>query len=275
MLSKDDKKKVTIMRAIRGGGTDDEILDEFRITSNTLTAIKAAYETIKAQLEEMSSTSEIAMNLDCSEEFIEEVKHLIETGEETPVKEAEDDEDVKQTRTKEKKGSKARGIDKNIKQAAEDQTAAVLVDDAGEISKGIAIQRQEIGRFVMEEMSTVAMQFGFTDIFVWLKDEVFPFWIKNQGRIKELEAEIQELLILNKELQEAVDLDILSVFIAKKLDKIMYASVVGGGALDAGKLHAYKQVLLTDPTFLKQLYDFLLNDNKKESEESGESSYGT
>ncbi len=271
MLSKDDKKKGTIMAAIRCEWTDDEILDEFHITSGTLTAIKAEYETIRTQLEEMSSISEIAENLNCSEEFIEEVKHLIETDEETLVKEAEEaggDEEAEQPKTKGKKGKGKGTIDKNMKKTADDQTAAVLVDDAGEISKGIAIQRQEIGRFVMEEMSTVAMQFGYPDIFVWLKDEVFPFWIKNQGRIKELEAQVQELLIINQQLQEAVDKDILSVFIARKLDSIMYASVLGGGDLDAGKLHEYKQVLLTDPAFLKQLYDFL-HANK------GDLSYGT
>lgn len=268
MLNEDDRNKGAVMAAIRCGESDEDILGEFRITSKTLTAIKTTFRKIETMLGELKPVSEIAQGAKCSEEFIEEVKRIIETDEQTLLEEATSDPEPLPEPQKPtgKKGNKAKHIDQNLKNVGEEQSAAVLVDDAGEISKGIATQRQAIGKFVMEKMSTVAMQFGYPDIFVWLEDEVFPFWIQNQGRIKELDAQIQELLIINQQLQEAIDLNILGVFIAKKVDSIMYASVLGGGDLDVEKLHAYKQVLLTDPVFLKQLYDYLNNVTKKNLE---------
>lgn len=265
MLDKDEKNKGAIMAAIRCGVSDEDILSGFHIISGTLKAIKTKFAKIEKMLGELKPVSEIAGSVKCSEEFVEEVRRIIDTDEEILIQEATRDQEQppEPQETPEKKPT-GKHIDKQMKKTADDQTAAVLVDDAGEISKGIAIQRQEIGRFVMEEMSTVAMQFGYPDIFVWLKDEVFPFWIQNQGRIKELDAQLQEVITLNQQLQEAIDLNILGVFIARKVDGIMYASVLGGGDLDVEKLHAYKQVLLTDPVFLKQLYDHLNNSNKNQ-----------
>lgn len=261
MLDEDDRNKGAVMAAIRCGESEDEIRSKFAISTGTLTAIKTEYEEIKSQLDDLRTISEIAEELQCSEEFVEEVKRIKETDVETLFKEVMEALEQPQQKPKPhgKKGSKAKEIDKNLKKVGEEQTAAVLVDDAGDIAKGVAIQRQDLGKFVMEIMGTVAMQFGYKDLKVFLRDVVFDFWLKNTGRVREMEALIEELKIINQQLQEAIERDMIGLFIAKSLDRVTVASLVGGGDLDADKLFAYRTVLASDPVFLKQLFDAIHN----------------
>lgn len=261
MLDEDDRNKGIVMAAIRCGESEDEIRSKFKISTGTLTAIKTEYEEIKNQLDNLRAVSEIAEELQCSEEFVEEVKHIIETDVETLFKEvmAAPEQQQQKSKSQGKKESKAKGIDKNLKKVGEEQTAAVLVGDAGDIAKGVAIQRQDLGKFVMEVMGTVAMQFGYKDLKVFLRDVVFDFWMRNQGRIQEMEACIGEYEAINQHLQEALERDMIGLYIAKCLDRITVSAMIGGGELDPDKLYAYKKVLLTDPVFLKQLYDAIHN----------------
>lgn len=261
MLDEDDRNKGIVMAAIRCGESEDEIRSKFKISTGTLTAIKTEYEEIKNQLDNLRAVSEIAEELQCSEEFVEEVKHIIETDVETLFKEvmAAPEQQQQKSKSQGKKESKAKGIDKNLKKVGEEQTAAVLVGDAGDIAKGVAIQRQDLGKFVMEVMGTVAMQFGYKDLKVFLRDVVFDFWMRNQGRIQEMEACIGEYEAINQHLQEAIERDMIGLYIAKCLDRITVSAMIGGGELDPDKLYAYKKVLLTDPVFLKQLYDAIHN----------------
>jgi hypothetical protein len=261
MLDEDDRNKGIVMAAIRCGESEDEIRSKFKISTGTLTAIKTEYEEIKNQLDNLRAVSEIAEELQCSEEFVEEVKHIIETDVETLFKEvmAAPEQQQQKSKSQGKKESKAKGIDKNLKKVGEEQTAAVLVGDAGDIAKEVAIQRQDLGKFAMEVMGTVAMQFGYKDLKAFLKDDVFDFWLKYQGRIREMEALIEELKTINQYLQEAIERDMIGLYIAKCLDRITVSAMIGGGELDPDKLYAYKKVLLTDPVFLKQLYDVIHN----------------
>ncbi len=252
MLDEDDRRKGAIMAAIRCGESNEDILAEFHISSGTLTAIKKEFGTIQTMLGELKPVSEIADSLDCSEEFIEEVRRIIETDIETLVREAEAGEEPwrpEQTeqpeKPKGKKGAgKARDIDKSLKKTGEEQAASVLVSDAGDISRDVATKRQEIGRFVMEEMGTVAAQFGYSDHKAFLQ-MIFEFWINNYGKLQEKDQQIAELTVVNGELQAVVDQDIKKLFIARSLDRVVIAALMGGGTLDADTLQAYKRILET------------------------------
>jgi len=262
MLDEDERNRGAVMAAIRCGESDEEIRSKFSLLTITLTAIKTEYEEIKNQLDDLRAISEIAEELQCSEEFVEEVKHIMETDVETLFREAAAAPEQKQEKQKpqgKKGGSKAKHIDQKLKKVGEEKTAEVLVGDAGDIAKEVAIQRQDLGKFVMEVMGTVAMQFGYKDLKVFLRDDVFDFWLKYQGRIREMEALIEELKIINQHLQEAIERDMIGLYIAKCLDRITVSAMIGGGELDPDKLYAYKKVLLTDPVFLRQLYDAIHN----------------
>lgn len=260
MLNEDERNKGIVMAAIRCGESDDEIRSKFEITTSMLTAIKTEYEEIKNQLDEMRAVSEIAEELQCSEEFVEEVRRIKDTSVETLSKEvtaAAEHQPQKAKPTGKKDGYKATHIDQNLKNIGDEQTAAVLVSDAGDIAKAVAIQRQDIGKLVTEVMGTVAMQFGYKDQKQFLLDE-HDFWLKYQGRVREMEALIEELTIINQQLQDALERDMIGVLVAKKMDSII-CLVADKPNFDPEKLPQlliqYKKVLASDPVFLKQLYD--------------------
>jgi len=262
MLDEGERNKGAVMAAIRCGESEEEIRSKFRISTETLTAIKTEYEEIKNQLDDLRAISEIAEELQCSEEFVEQVKYIIETDVETlfkEVAEAPEHQQQKQKSPGKKGGSKAKHIDQNLKNIGEEKIAEVLVGDAGDVAKEIAIQRQDLGKFVMEVMGTVAMQFGYKDLKGFLRDVVFDFWMRNQGKIQEMEACIGEYEAINQQLQEALERDMIGLYIAKCLDRITISAMIGGGELDPDKLYSYKKVLLTDPVFLKQLYAAIHN----------------
>lgn len=262
MLNEDDRNKGAIMAAIRFGESDEDILSDFHITSGTLKAIKTTFRKIETMLGELKPVSEIAQGVKCSEEFIEEVKRIIETDEGTLMEEATRDQETtsepEPQKPPPKKGNKAKHIDQNLQNVGEEQTAAVLVGDAGDIAKEVAIQRQDLGKFVMEVMGTVAMQFGYKDLKEFLRDVVFEFWLKNQGRIQEMEAQNEELNIMNQQLRDALEQDMVGVLVANKMDNII-CILAEKGTFDPERLPQilteYKKVLASDPVFLRQLYE--------------------
>jgi len=271
MLDEDERNKGAVMAAIRCGESNDEIRSKFNILTNGLTAIKTEYEEIKNQLDNLRAVSEIAEEFQCSEGFVEEVRRIIETDVETLFKEVTAAPEQKQEKQKpqgKKGGSKAKHIDKNLKNIGEEKTAEVLVGDAGDVAKEIAIQRQDLGKFVMEVMGTVAMQFGYKDQKQFLMDE-HDFWLKYQGRIREMEALIEELKIINQMLQDALEQDMIGVLVAKKMDGII-GLVADKPNFDPEKLPQlliqYKKVLASDPVFLKLLYEAIHNIPTKSGE---------
>lgn len=264
MLDEDERNKGAIMAAIRCGEPDENILSGFHITSGTLKAIKTKLAQIETMLGELKPVSEIAQSVKCSEEFVEEVRGIIETDPEELIAEATNNQETTPEPPKPtgKKGSKAKHIDQNLKNVAEAQTAEVLVGDAGDIAKEVAIQRQDLGKFVMEVMGTVAMQFGYKNLKEFLRDVVFDFWLKNQGRIQEMEAQNEELNILNQQLQDALEQDMIGVLVEKKMDNII-CILAEKGTFDPERLPQilteYKKVLASDPVYLRQLYDSIHN----------------
>lgn len=259
MLDENDKRKGEIMVAIRMGESDDDIRSNFNISTGTLKAIKSEYESIKKQLGEVKPVSEIAKSIQCSEEFIEEIKHFIETSEETLYEEAEanQEESKKETKPKGKGKGKPKDIDTSLKNTADSETAAVLVGDAGDVAKAVAIQRQEIGKFVMETMATTAMQYGYTSYTDWLQ-LLFDFFIQNNGRLNVLMAQLEEYKVANQSLLEELEKDIIGVIVNRRMDGII-ALASERPNFDPEKLPQllaqYKQVLASDRVFLKQLYD--------------------
>jgi hypothetical protein len=261
MLDEAEKNKGAIMAAIRCGESDEDILSGFHITSGTLKAIKKTFEKIETMLGELKPVSEIAQGAKCSEEFVEEVRRILSTDEDILIQEATREQTPEPQDHSKTKGLKGKDIDKILKKVGQEQSAAVLTDDAGDIAKGVTIQRQDIGKFVMEIMGTVAMQFGYKDLKLFLQDE-HEFWVKNQGRLSEMEAQIEELSIINQQLQDALERDMVGVLVAKKMDGII-CILAEKGTFDPEKLPQilteYKKVLASDPVFLRQLYDSIHN----------------
>jgi len=266
MLNEDERNKGAVMAAIRCGESDEDILSGFHITSKTLTAIKTTFRKIETMLGELKPVSEIAQGAKCSEEFVEEVRHIIETDEQSLMEEATRDQETtsepEQQKPPGKKGNKAKHIDQNLKNVGEEQTAGVLVEDAGDIAKGVAIQRQDLGKFVMEVMGTVAMQFGYKDLKEFLRDDVFDFWLNYKGRIQEMEARIKEYETTNQQLQVALEEDMVGLLVAKKMDNII-CILAEKGTFDPERLpqilNEYKKILASDPAYLRQLYDSIHN----------------
>lgn len=307
-----DRIKAKIISDIIGGKSDSDIISEQKITTGTLMAIASEYETIKNQLEQMRTVSEISEEQQLSVRFIENIKSIIETGQEIlnadpppeeeiriptptqnqpqrqylepdiddtgqdtytetdqdqlqesepetePEQEPEEQEKEKETKKAKSKLKALKKIDDTLKTTAELSTASVLVTDAGDIGKAIAIQRQELGRYVMETMGTVAGQFGFTSYREFITT-IYNFWINNQGKIGDLQNQIEELTDINQQLQDSLDMDIVRLFIAKSIDRITVAALMGGGTLDLDSLIAYKNLLLTNPDLVKMSMSIINN----------------
>lgn len=280
MLDEDERKKGAVMADIRCRKSDEDILSGFHITSGTLKAIKAKLVKIETMLGEVKPVSEIAGSVKCSEEFVEEVRRILSTDEETLIQEAtEDQEQPPEPKDNLKTKGLTGNIDKNLKNIGDEQTAAVLVGDAGDIAKAVAIQRQDIGKLVTEVMGTVAMQFGYKDLKQFLLDQ-HDFWLKYQGRVREMEALIEELTIINQQLQDALERDMIGVLVAKKMDGII-CLVADKPNFDPEKLPQlliqYKKVLASDRVFLKLLYDAIHSIPTKSGEIKGGEveAYGT
>lgn len=120
------------------------------------------------------------------------------------------------------------------------------------IAKSLAIDRQELGKWIMESHGTIAAQYGYTNLMMFM-EHVLNFWIENQGKIEEQKEEIAELTELINQLKEIVEIDMAQVFIAKSIDNITVAALMGGGSLDIESLEAYKHLLITDPNTIKKL----------------------
>jgi hypothetical protein len=280
----DDQSKVSVLRALKSGQhTENQILQEAHISKGTLRALLSEYEIIKEQIEEMKTLQEISTDLGLSQDYLEKVRYIIETDseklneemgikadtnldtdalpqeQEEPVDEGEPELEEKPKTKPKVKGGKGKDSTKNIEQkmekSGEGETADVLLKDAGEIAKSLAIERQEIGKLVQEYVGTIAAQYGYTNYQVFL-EHLLNFWIENQGKIREMEEEIAQLNELVNQQNEILDIGIVQGMIIKSLEKITYAALIGGTIMDErfmDILEAYKHVMITDPTIIKKL----------------------
>jgi hypothetical protein len=284
----DDELKISIFNALNTGQTSNQIFREFHISNTDLKKAVQEYELVKQQLEQLKSSEEISTELELSNDFVEKVRNIIETGigtnklreemdttpsqgeipEQYPDPEQEDEgkqeieeieveEDTEKAKTKSKSKTKGNSNSKSTKdlsqrmaKSGEGETADVLLKDAGEIAKSLALERQEIGKLVQEYVGTIAAQYGYTNYQAFL-EHLLNFWIENQGRIKEMEMEIAQYIELVNQQNEILETDMVRVTIAKSLENITYAALMGGATLDErfmGILEAYKHLLITDPT---------------------------
>jgi hypothetical protein len=179
------------------------------------------------------------------------------------IEEIEAEEDIEKPKSKSKSKSKTKSKTKGnsnskstkdlaqkMARSGEGETADVLLKDAGEIAKSLALERQEIGKLVQEYVGTIAAQYGYTNYQAFL-EHLLNFWIDNQGRIKEMEEEIAQYVELVNKQNEILETDMVRVAIAKSLENVTYAALMGGATLDErfmDILEAYKHLLITDPT---------------------------
>ena len=169
------------------------------------------------------------------------------------VEETEEDIEKPKTKSKTKGNSKSKStkdLAQRMAKSGEGETADVLLKDAGEIAKSLALERQEIGKLVQEYVGTIAAQYGYTNYQAFL-EHLLNFWIENQGRIKEMEEEIAQYIELVNQQNEILETDMVRVTIAKNIENITYAALMGGATLDErfmDILEAYKHLLITDPT---------------------------
>jgi len=286
----DDELKISIFNALNTGQTSNQIFREFHISNTDLKKAVQEYELVKQQLEQLKSSEEISTELELSNDFVEKVRNIIETGigtnklreemdttppqgeipEQYPDPEQEDggkqeieeievEEDIEKSKTKSKSKTKGNSNSKSTKDLAqkmaksgEGETADVLLKDAGEIAKSLALGRQEIGKLVQEYVGTIAAQYGYTNYQAFL-EHLLNFWIENQGRIKEMEEEIAQYIELVNQQNEILETDMVRVTIAKNIENITYAALMSGATLDErfmDILEAYKHLLITDPTII-------------------------
>jgi hypothetical protein len=280
----DDDLKIPIFRALKAGQTNNQIIREFHTSNADLKKAVQEYEIIKQQLEQMKSLEEISNELYLPYDFLEKVRDIIETDTtnlneeiikadagqgETPEPEPESEDKDKpeieeieeeyiekpksKSKSKTKENSKpkpTKDLVQRMTKSGEGETADVLLKDAGEIAKSLALERQEIGKLVQEYVGTIAAQYGYTNYQAFL-EHLLNFWIENQGKIKEMEEEIARYIELVNQQNEILETDMVRVTIAKSLENVTYAAIMGGAILDErfmNILEAYKHILITDPT---------------------------
>lgn len=264
----DDKFKISIFHALIEGQTSNEICREFHISNAELKKVMEEYELIKQQFEQMKSPEEISTELGLSLDYIETVRDLEHTGAGTTPPQIEEQEEIPESEDKEKpeieeedpeqkpktkrnsKPKSTKDLAQKMAKSGEGETADVLLKDAGEIAKSLALERQEIGKLVQEYVGTIAAQYGYTNYQAFL-EHLLNFWIENQGKIKEMEEEIAQYVELVNQQNEILETDMVRVSIVKSIENITYAAIMGGATLDErfmDILEAYKHLLIIDPT---------------------------
>jgi transcriptional regulator with XRE-family HTH domain len=153
------------------------------------------------------------------------------------------------------KDGTTKNVDQRMTKSGEKEIADVLIRDGGEIARSLALERQEIGKWIMEYVGTVASQYGYTSYATFI-EHLMNFWIENQGKITEMQEDIAQYLELIDQLKEALKADIANAAIMKALQSISHDWIMSGAPVDERSiniLNAYKQVLITDPSILKKI----------------------
>ncbi len=141
-------------------------------------------------------------------------------------------------------------IDKSLFKQAGKPTAKVLMDSAGEKGKDWAISCQTLGNFILDIFGPMAMRMDMeTKEFVLF---VYQFFLENYLKTAEKDELIAQLQEENAAMKEVIDEQILKLFVARSVDRVAVAAMVGGGTFDVDKLFEYQKMLLsTDVSYLK------------------------
>ncbi len=272
-----DKEKLSVFLALKLGTPIEKIMEDERINEKTLLVLHKEFDTIEQHLQQLHSVDEISKQLKLKPDYIEKVRHIIETDPEKlqeeieepnpipdngeqdqsdqPIEEEIKDEN-KSPKKKDKKAGKG-GKDKNVNEkmesSGEGEIAELLIKDVSDIAKSMAIDRQELGKHAMECYSTAASQFGYTDLMQFM-DYIFNFWIENQGKISEMQETIEVYEELIDQLKGVVDMNIAQVFVESSIERVLTASLLGGATrIDFETLEAYRQFLMSDPNTINKL----------------------
>lgn len=226
-----------VFRAIKLGYPDKVIADTLGITISTLTLIKKEFEEIKnihgqgrpwyeaAELM-LKDKSEVWYAYHCLDSSKEELEGEILAEKDgtprlkapEPPKSQEEDNNTEKTEKPEKKppgrGAKKKDIkdvkkekiDEAMKEEAARPSGEVLMEDAGNIGRELALKRQDIGKFVMDTMDSAARDLGFTEHKVFL-EEIYTYYIQNYGTSEQKDTQIRELTELAEELSAKLNED--------------------------------------------------------------------
>lgn len=143
-----------------------------------------------------------------------------------------------------------KNIDKSLFVQAGKPTAKALMDSAGEKGKDWAISCQTLGNFILDIFGPMAMRMDMeTKEFVLF---VYQFFLENYRKTAEKDELIAQLQEENAAMREVLDEQILKLFVARSVDRVAVAAMMGGGTLDVDKLFEYQKMLLsTDVSYLK------------------------
>lgn len=263
-----------IFRAIKLGHPDHVIATSCGITTSTLEQKKKEFEEIKKLQKEGKTFENAAVLLMKDRGLVWYAYHILETANkeleqetlaekrdgkprlkpppperEKPQPEQPAQEEEEKTETKPKKKEKKERdlrkehVDKTLQKTAETPAAEVLVDDAGNIGRELAIKRQDLGKHVMEATATAMMQFGYKDT-IGFFNTIFQFFLDNYGIVQEKDAKIIDLLEANQKLQATMDEDIVKLFIAKSIDRFATSAHLGKIRVSLEDIEAYKGMLI-------------------------------
>lgn len=257
----EDKRR--IIRAIRIGYLDEVIQKTFKITARSLNTIKMEFGAMREAKENGKTAEEAAEMLGQPLDVVKYAYYVLEADPERLKEEArlelERGEDIGMVETaplptpgpqktegrKDKRVHlKKENIEEHLTHAAETPTAELLMEKAGKAGRDIAVTGQALGDFVIETIGPMAIRLGY-DYRDFL-EYIYRFWLDNYLAIQEKDAEISDLREANRQLQDALDEDILRLYVARSMDRILTAALLGGGSLDLDALMAYKKMLETD-----------------------------
>lgn len=255
-----------IFRAIKIGYPDDVIADSFGILPNTLEQYMKDFEEINDQYNRGKPFEQTAALLMKPAELVWYVYHVIETdkkalekeilaetkGEQRvgppkltpppPLREEPERQEPKTPKQKKRDVTKE-NVEKTIRETAERPAAEVLVDDAGRLGREVAIRRQELGKHVMEAISTAMVQFGYEDPIAFF-DAIFNFFLDNYGTVQKKDAQIADLTAANETLQATMDEDIVKLFIGKSIDRFATSAQLGKIPITSDDIEAYRNLLI-------------------------------
>lgn len=254
-----------IIRAIKLGYPDRSITSTFDILPDNLEIIKRDFVEIQALHSQGKTYQEAANLLMQPQDIIWYAYHVIETDskklEEEILAEGEGEPRVgpppsltqeQPPKEREKKVIKKEHIDKALQTKAETPTGEALMERAGEAGKEIALTCQALGQYVIDILGPMAtrLNYGYMDFLNY----IYRFWLDNCLAVGEKDAEISNLREANRQLQSVLDEDILRVYVARSMDRVLIAALLGGGGLELDALMAYKKMLETeiDIKFLKE-----------------------
>lgn len=143
-----------------------------------------------------------------------------------------------------------KNIDKSLIQQAGRPTAKALMDSAAEKGKDWAISCQALGNFILDTFGPMGMRMNMeTKEFVLF---VYQFFLENYLKTAEKDELIARLQEENAAMREVIEEDYLRLLVAKSVDRVAVAAMIGGGTFDVEKLFEYQRMLLsTDVSYLK------------------------